>query len=153
MSAAQTDQWGFDQARQLGWPEQNLHSSASGAAARQALPCRAEKSKKPSRSFESILEAVEAAGIDAPFLCAAGLAANAKPMSSPAMARWNITTIPRTRRQGLGPQDHDLCITAERPGNCAGSRRRHEHRIQTGTFRDDSPSEQPGGNPAFPSLS
>ncbi|MEQ1521901.1 MAG: PDR/VanB family oxidoreductase, partial [Aestuariivirga sp.] len=62
-------------ARQLGWPEQNLHSERF-LAPPPGKPFRAvlEKSKKTIEvhSHQSILEAVEAAGVDAPFLCRGG---------------------------------------------------------------------------------
>jgi ferredoxin-NADP reductase len=62
-------------ARQLGWPEQNLHSERF-LAPPPGKPFRAvlKKSKKTIevQSHQSILEAVEAAGIDAPFLCRGG---------------------------------------------------------------------------------
>ncbi len=62
-------------ARQLGWPEQNLHSERF-LAPPPGKPFRAvlKKSGKTIEvaSHQSILEAVEAAGIDAPFLCRGG---------------------------------------------------------------------------------
>ena len=62
-------------ARQQGWPEQNLHFERF-LAPPPGKPFRAVlmKSKKTIEvaSHQSILEAVEAAGIDAPFLCRGG---------------------------------------------------------------------------------
>lgn len=62
-------------ARQLGWPEQNLHSERF-LAPPPGKPFRAvlKKSGKTIEvaSHQSILEAVEAAGVDAPFLCRGG---------------------------------------------------------------------------------
>lgn len=62
-------------ARQLGWPEQNLHSERF-LAPPPGKPFRAilRKSGKAIEvhSHQSILEAVEAAGVDAPFLCRGG---------------------------------------------------------------------------------
>ena len=62
-------------ARQQGWPEQNLHFERF-LAPPPGKPFRAvlKKSKKTIEvaSHQSILEAVEAAGIDAPFLCRGG---------------------------------------------------------------------------------
>jgi ferredoxin-NADP reductase len=62
-------------ARQQGWPEQNLHSERF-LAPPPGKPFRAilKKSAKTIEvaSHQSILEAVEAAGIDAPFLCRGG---------------------------------------------------------------------------------
>ncbi len=62
-------------ARQQGWPEQNLHSERF-LAPPPGKPFRAvlKKSGKTIdvHSHQSILEAVEAAGIDAPFLCRGG---------------------------------------------------------------------------------
>ena len=62
-------------ARQLGWPEQNLHSERF-LAPPPGKPFRAvlKKSKKTIEvaAHQSILEAVEAAGVDAPFLCRGG---------------------------------------------------------------------------------
>jgi ferredoxin len=62
-------------AREAGWPEQNLHSERflappSGKPFRVVL--RRSQKEIPVEEHQSILEALEAAGVDAPFLCRGG---------------------------------------------------------------------------------
>jgi ferredoxin-NADP reductase len=65
----------LDSAREAGWPEQNLHcerfvAPPPGNPFRVIL--RRSGREVPVEAHQSILEAIEAAGIDAPFLCRGG---------------------------------------------------------------------------------
>jgi ferredoxin-NADP reductase len=62
-------------ARAAGWPEQNLHSErflAPPGGKPFRLVLRQSNKEVDVREHQSILEAVEAAGVDAPFLCRGG---------------------------------------------------------------------------------
>jgi ferredoxin-NADP reductase len=61
--------------REAGWPEQNLHSErflAPPGGKPFRLVLRQSNKEVDVREHQSILEAVEAAGVDAPFLCRGG---------------------------------------------------------------------------------
>lgn len=68
-------EWVLDSARELGWPEQNLHcerflAPASGAPYEIRL-AKAGRAVKVG-AHQSMLEAIEAAGVEAPYLCRGG---------------------------------------------------------------------------------
>jgi dimethylamine monooxygenase subunit B len=67
--------WVLQSARAAGWPDENVHSERfSPPPTGQPFTVELAKSKKTVKvgAHESLLEAVEAAGVDAPYLCRGG---------------------------------------------------------------------------------
>jgi ferredoxin-NADP reductase len=68
-------EWALGSARAMGWPEQNLHHERFIApAVGTPYEVRLARSERTVRvgSHQSMLEAIEAAGVDAPYLCRGG---------------------------------------------------------------------------------